>query len=377
MRADNADTAEEAAAALLQRLAHCMLRHRQRANMLDEDGAFPSEDVASLAEAGALGAVVPTLMGGLGIGTEPARFAAASDVLQCVGAGSVALGRVFEGHLNAVRLVMRYGNDAQRRRTSSDARNGLLHALWVTDGAAPLSYRQMDERIELVGEKSYCSAAGYASRAVVTALSPEGERRLLILPLQNGEVVHPLDGGLQGVRSAGTGCVQFPRVPHRADCVFGEAESYLNEPEFSAGAWRASAVATGALACLVETARAELVARGRAGNPEQRQRLGRMFVNAQTARLWLLHAAKFAEDADAQPDLAVATVNLARTAIEVACTDTIQLVQRSLGLSAFLRSNPVERMCRDLATYLRQPAPDEAFAVAAAYFTARSETDPP
>jgi hypothetical protein len=53
------------------------------------------------------------------------------------------------------------------------------------------------------------------------------------------------------------------------------------------------------------------------------------------------------------------------------------LVQRSLGLSAFLRSNPVERMCRDLATYLRQPAPDEAFAVAAAYFTARSETDPP
>jgi alkylation response protein AidB-like acyl-CoA dehydrogenase len=377
MRTDNADTAEEAVAALLQRLTPVMARHRQRANMLDEDGAFPSDDVAALAAAGALAAIVPTLMGGLGIGTEPAGFAAASDLLQYVGAGSVALGRIFEGHMNAVRLVMRYGNDAQRRRTAVDARNGLLHALWVTDGAAPLGYRRMGQRIGLTGEKSYCSAAGYASRAVVTALSPEGERRLLILPLRGGEVVHCLNGGLQGVRSAATGSVRFSDVPHHADCVFGAAESYLQEPEFSAGAWRASAVATGALSALVEATRAELLARGRAANPEQRQRLGRMFINAQTARLWLLHAAKFAEDADEQADLAVATVNLARTAIESACTETIQLAQRSLGLSAFLRGNPVERICRDLATYLRQPAPDEALAMAAAYFTAHSETDAP
>jgi alkylation response protein AidB-like acyl-CoA dehydrogenase len=374
MRTNEADTAEEAVAALLQRVAPAMVRHRQRANLLDEDAAFPVEDVAALAEAGALGAVAPTLMGGLGIGTEPARFAAASKLLQCIGGGSVALGRIFEGHLNAVRLVMRHGNDAQRRRTASDARNGLLHALWVTDGTAPLSYSRTAQGIEITGEKRFCSAAGHASRAVVTAMSPDGERRLLILPMQRGEIVHPLQGGLQGVRSAGTGCARFTDVPHDVDCVFGSPEIYLEEPEFSVGAWRASAVAAGALSALVEAARAELVARVRADNPEQRQRLGRMFINAQTARLWLLHAACFAEDADGQADLAVATVNLARTAIEAACIDTIQLVQRSLGLSAFLRGNQVERMCRDLATYLRQPAPDEALAVAAAFFTAHNET---
>jgi alkylation response protein AidB-like acyl-CoA dehydrogenase len=127
-------------------------------------------------------------------------------------------------------------------------------------------------------------------------------------------------------------------------------------------------VTVGALSALVEAARAELVGRGRADSAEQRQRLGRMFINQQTALLWLSHVAPVAEAADDAPDYAAATVNLGRMAIEAACVETIELVQRSLGLSAFLQSNQVERMCRDIATYLRQPAPDEALNAAAAYF---------
>ena len=46
----------------------------------------------------------------------------------------------------------------------------------------------------------------------------------------------------------------------------------------------------------------------------------------------------------------------------------MNLVQRSLGLSALLEPNPVERLIRDLGTYLRQPAPDEALTEAAAWF---------
>jgi hypothetical protein len=44
------------------------------------------------------------------------------------------------------------------------------------------------------------------------------------------------------------------------------------------------------------------------------------------------------------------------------------MVQRTLGLAGFLQSNPAERLMRDLATYLRQPAPDEALTEAAARF---------
>jgi hypothetical protein len=46
----------------------------------------------------------------------------------------------------------------------------------------------------------------------------------------------------------------------------------------------------------------------------------------------------------------------------------MRLTQRSLGLGAFIAGHPVERLCRDLATYLRQPAPDEALDVAARHY---------
>jgi len=49
----------------------------------------------------------------------------------------------------------------------------------------------------------------------------------------------------------------------------------------------------------------------------------------------------------------------------------MQLAQRSLGLAAFVRPHPVERLCRDLATYLRQPAMDMVLDEAATYFADR------
>ena len=53
--------------------------------------------------------------------------------------------------------------------------------------------------------------------------------------------------------------------------------------------------------------------------------------------------------------------------MERAALDVLELAQRSVGLGAFLRPNPMERMMRDLATYLRQPAPDRVLAGAAAF----------
>jgi hypothetical protein len=64
----------------------------------------------------------------------------------------------------------------------------------------------------------------------------------------------------------------------------------------------------------------------------------------------------------------VATVNLARLAIEAAAMDALALVERSLGLQAFLAGTEIERLRRDLATYLRQPAPDECLTEAASFF---------
>ena len=166
------------------------------------------------------------------------------------------------------------------------------------------------------------------------------------------------------MRAATTGQVRFDGVQGQ---VFGRPGDYLREPDLSTGAWRTSAVTLGGMEALVDAAVAQLTTRGRAGDPHQQARMGQAFVALDTARLWMAHVAPIAEDADSDPAAAIAAVNLARIAVERACLDLIGLVQRCLGVGAFLRPNPVELVCRDLQTYLRQPAADQVLTEAAAY----------
>jgi len=76
-----------------------------RADDYDEDGAYPAADVAALHEAGLLTAVLPVKCGGAGL-----TGLSLSEVLRSIGSGSLPLGRLFEGHVNALELVLRYGN---------------------------------------------------------------------------------------------------------------------------------------------------------------------------------------------------------------------------------------------------------------------------
>ena len=71
-----------------------------RAGAYDEDGAYPAADVTALHESGLLTAVLPVKYGGTGL-----LGLSLSEVLRSIGSGSLPLGRLFEGHVNAVELV--------------------------------------------------------------------------------------------------------------------------------------------------------------------------------------------------------------------------------------------------------------------------------
>ena len=101
--------------------------------------------------------------------------------------------------------------------------------------------------IRLDGGKMFCSAAGFATRALVTAVDDAGQSRMLVIALGNGERVRPLEAPLQGMRAAVTGAVDFTGCIADRDACLGEPGDYLREPDFSAGAWRGSAVAAGGL----------------------------------------------------------------------------------------------------------------------------------
>ncbi len=333
---------------------------QERAGLLDRDAAFPAEDMAAIASSGGLLAPFPLAAGGLGLGTSPTGAHGLLHLLRSLGRGNLSVGRVFEAHVNAVRLLVRYGTEAHIRSGADDAARGHLFALWVTDPAQD-GLRASDGVLR--GSKEFCSAAGHATRAVVTATAGEGEPRLMLVDVTSAQVT-PLPGALLGMHAAVTGRVRFDGL---RGVAFGAPGDYLREPDLSTGAWRTSAVTLGGLEALAAVARAQLAARGRHADPHQQARMGHVLIAEETARLWMHAAAARAEDTDADPAAAVAYVNLARLAVERACLDTIELVQRSLGLAAFLRPNPVERLCRDLATYLRQPAGDMVLTEAAAH----------
>jgi alkylation response protein AidB-like acyl-CoA dehydrogenase len=356
----------------LERVVALIPSIQSRAARLDDAAEFPTEDVAALRDAGILSLPLPIEDAVADPKSRAALVDRLADVLVNVGVGNLALGRIVEAHINARQLIARYGSSIQQAIAANDVRDGHLFALWVTDAPGDgLRIAAGRGEFQLRGRKMFCSAAGYATRAVVSASDECGRHQMLMVALNGGEWVEPLEAPLQGMRSAVTGTVDFTgcTVPEKA--LLGSHGDYLREPDFSAGAWRGSAVALGGLRALLDVAKEQLGAAGRLDNAHQLERLGRAMIALETSRLWLRQAAWIAECPPTDVSQAVAYVGLARIAVETACLDAMRLVQRSLGLSAFRRGNPVERICRDLGTYLRQPAPDEVLTEAAAYFACR------
>ena len=339
-----------------------------RAGAYDEDGAYPAADVAALHESGLLTAVLPVNYGGTGL-----TGLSLSEVLRSIGSGSLPLGRLFEGHVNAVELVVRYGDHQRVELVAEEARAGKMFGVWNTDDSNGLRLIHRHGRSWLEGRKVLASGAGHIERPLVTATDENG-RRLMVLPKLGAPGRADLSGWTaQGMRASATGAVDFTGIEIEPIEIVGREGDYERQPWFSAGAWRFAAVHLGGMERLFDLLRRHLQETNRGQDPHQAARLGGAAMAIETARLWVAQAATIAEAplGSRAPEQLVAYVNLARLAVEAAALDLMQLVQRSVGLQAFLRPNPIERISRDLATYLRQPGPDRALTDAAAWILAQ------
>jgi alkylation response protein AidB-like acyl-CoA dehydrogenase len=142
----------------------------------DEDGAYPAAEVAALHESGLLVAVLPLKCGGAGL-----TGLSLSEILRSIGSGSLPLGRLFEGHVNALELVLCYGNDRCVDLVAAEVRAGKLFGVWNTDDANGLRLIHRHGRSWLEGRKVLASGAGHIERPLVAATDEEG-RRLMVLP---------------------------------------------------------------------------------------------------------------------------------------------------------------------------------------------------
>lgn len=336
---------------------------RTRGPALDSDGAFPDQEIAALHQAGLLSAPLDWLQTGEEGAVTLAR------VLTAVGAGSLPLGRVYEGHVNALGLLRRLGGPSQKALLEPEARAGTLFGVWNTDDrAAPLRLERdgMGGGV-LRGRKILASGAGWVERPLVTAATPEGA--VMVLPrLPRGERADLSSWQASGMRASATGAVELEGLVVTEAEILGAPGDYLRQPHFSAGHWRCLAVQTGGMMELLSLLRAHLVGAGRDGDAQQRARVADCAIALETARLWVERAARLAaEPLEEEADAVVGYVNLARGAVERGAARMIEDVQRSVGLVGLMRPHPIERLSRDLATYIRQPAPDYALQSGAAH----------
>ncbi|HEV2676091.1 MAG TPA: acyl-CoA dehydrogenase family protein [Aliidongia sp.] len=336
---------------------------RAEAAALDRSGLVPPSSIRRLGEAGLLAAPLGLDAGGWGLGGTPGSTARLLEILTIIGGGDLAIGRLYEGHVNALLLVDRFGTPTQRQRVAMAVRHHhALLGVWNTDTAAPLTLVRAGSAWHLAGGKSFASGVGLVAHALVTARRPDGGRQMLLVPMADLACrIDRTSWQPLGMRASMSFHIDLEGVGVGADAFLGQANDYLAEPWFSAGCIRFLAVQLGGALALLRTVHAHLRRTGREGDPYQIERFARMRVAVETGRLWLDRAAAVFDGTDAPAEI-IATANMARHAIEQASTLTLELAGRSVGVQGMLAPHPMERLIRDLSTYMRQPAPDAALA---------------
>ena len=133
---------------------------------------FPTDAFAALREAGALAFNAQS-------GRTRPPAASELELVRRVARADGAVGRIFDGHLNAVeRLAVQAPPELRDRELEAVRTGRLLAGVWGGDprpGEGPPAAVARSSRGEVLrGVKTFCSGAGGLDRALVLARDPDG-----------------------------------------------------------------------------------------------------------------------------------------------------------------------------------------------------------
>ncbi len=333
----------------------------------------PLAELAQMHELGLLAASLPSGEGGLGLGTEPGMHGHLLELLAIVGGANLPLGRLFEGHVNALILIWAYGTAGQQARAARDARAGLLFGVWNTGPSEALRLEAGHGGWTYAGGKTFASGAGFVERPLITAELPGAGWQMTLPRMDTPEVAEAVridrsSWNPLGMEASNSFHIDFTGARIDADDLIGKPGEFYRDPLFRGGAIRFAAVQAGAVERLHRRFVAWLTEHGRADDPYQLARVGENAIGARECALWLGAGAAAAEQALApEPDAGageqmVACANMMRAAVERIASAMVERVIRGVGARGLLHAAGFEQPIRDLLMYLRQPAPDAALA---------------
>lgn len=309
----------------------------RRAGAADRGEDDLSADIAALVDSGLLARLTRACL-------PNGDTLAGCDILRALGRANLSVGRLVEGHVNALRLIRLYGQPAQQASVSGP----VLHGVWGADDDPPARIDSQEGKdARLSGGKKFCSGLGLVGRAVVTVQDDEGAVQMLLVDVGDPRRADPQSWQVSGMRATASGRYDLEGLQGG---LLGKPGDFLREPHFEGGVWRYLALHTGGLEALAEAVRQKLKPDPQ---PLQAARLFELVSAANTARLWTEAAALAAESPRPAPH-AVARVLMARQAVETACQHGIALAERAVGTAAFASGTSIDRIRRDLAFFLRQ-----------------------
>jgi hypothetical protein len=334
----------------------------------DRAPRFPREAFESLAAAGALGAT-------LGAARDRTSVRPGWNLLRRVAAADASVGRILDGHQNAVeRLEVAADPETRDRELAAVAAGGRLLGVWGADPGpgegAPARLHEGEAGVVLRGAKTFCSGAGGLDAALIMVGADDGSAPSLVLVECGREVeVDRSWYRAAGLRASESHRVVFHDAPVTA--VLGGPGELARDPWFSRDAMRTAASWAGMIDAAVAAALDELAAR-RAEEPFALLAAGRIEAAHGTVEAWLERAASVADAAIASgATLSVRSAGSAsrptgvasgprptgiamRAEIDRAAKSILETAAAACGSHPFVTAGRLDRARRDLETFLLQ-----------------------
>jgi alkylation response protein AidB-like acyl-CoA dehydrogenase len=288
-------------------------------------------------------------------GTARPSAAAELDLVRRVARADGSVGRIFDGHLNAVeRLAVQAPAEVRDRELAAVAARRLRAGVWggdpVPGEGPPATVLSVDGVDVLRGVKTFCSGAGGLDRALILARQPDEGPPLAVWVDLTGSCVEvdPSWFCSHGLRASVSHRVVFRDAPVIAR--FGAPGSLAAQPWFSRDALRTAASWAGMADTAIHAALGELAARPSHG-PLEALAAGRIVTAQRTMDVWIERAAR-AMDAgeEALPEIAIQ----ARVGIADACRLLLDEAARACGSRPFAGGGALDRARRDLEVFLLQ-----------------------
>ncbi len=332
----------------------------------------PAKEISQLTASGLLKIVLP----GHKLSFTQKNTPQLLKLLKAVGRKDLSLGRLYEGHINALLLIHLYATKQQKEIWFADAERGCLFGVWNTGNQEPLAISPAEEStFVLSGKKTFASGAGLVKRALVTGSILEEEKKGWQMCIVNGDMlpIHAIDYTSwmpMGMENSISYTVDFTGYQVNTSELLGKANDYYQQPYFSAGAMRFCAVQLGGAEALFNKMLGYLKSLDRTEDVMQQTRIAEMATSLKACDLWVQQAGIYWDDWCFEPsknDKLIAFVNMMRVEIERTCLRVIELSSKCIGARGLMQTNDMEKIVRDLQFYLRQPAPDAALTDVAKY----------